>query len=1468
MQYQAGYILENLLESFPRDSIAKKNAKDLCYLLSHFDVETKSEWSSSASFPNPAIATLINLIQRGLPTKLNIKALESIVELSPLLEWSNNKYAINIKWKTEQKVNISDYIFRCFHIVDPRLNQSNIFQQYEKSWEKLDSSYEENFFFNTLPSALGAHGDFIIQLLARQRLISSIIKEKIDVKKIPHRVRTNFDEQRTDFSIELPYNNDPELKGIVLEIDGSQHQNADQIFLDTERDRAVTTAGWYNTVRIRTSDFKTSYLNNKIKSLVDTAFQASYIKQLYSNYKNSLLSDIASKHLLELSLTPFAIARIQRMLLEAIKLNKLSLLDPVWNIAVIERDVPCAFIAIDDFKSMVDHLNNLIPEKITLPQINLDVFSTPEFIKSKLHGKNQTFVKPFSEFDKNKEYHLLIDVSVLQRSGFSSSLLSNAREIIIIRSAHFIDSKRKVATTNHIQYLSLCTKTQDDQWIIDEEKQSHLEYFLSSVFRKKHFLVGQIPIIHKALQCKSVIGLLPTGGGKSLTYQLSALLQPGVCLVIDPIRSLMKDQVDSLKRNLIDSCVYINSTLQGIAKRNAMRFMADGYAQFVFVSPERLQMEEFRNLLRDMAANNLYFNYCIVDEAHCVSEWGHDFRTAYLRLGENAIKYCKTASGSSIPLFGLTATASYDVLADVQRELSGNNEKYRLDEDAIIRFASSKRPELQFVIEEVTIPVRNFNSVWDLKQALGEKKKERTKQLIKDIPVRINEFMQKPLEVFNDNEWQVEQPLRKSQFEEMGIPDYNPSTFYKNQNAALVFCPHTKGHFGVTDKFRIGRDGAPTERNAYYDKLSEVPEIKAGFFMGSSDDQNDTGLLIQEESFQNQDSFINNDLNLMVATKAFGMGIDKENIRYTIHVNYPGSIESYVQEAGRAGRDRKMALSYILFNDQSVKIKDVVFNNDLDVNLYFHNNSFKGTDKELTVLDELLTEIYFPDRTFEFENMINYHFNTDVKCSYWEGGANKRLYINQSFTEPLGFINLVAKTSNSIASVNPALSNQILPFCIEYINSLHLTEDVHLWIQHSDKQVGIEELLDSKKNNEEFELTVGFFNNTKERVKTITKWLKEVIHTGFDEPLVLRMRSNSSDAEAFIDAVSENYSRFTNGNTLNFETVCLARDKQRKEPLGTTIKKFAHYYNGYRDKLDTEKAIYRLSTLGIISDYTVNFSSNTFTLKGTKQSGKQYKENLRNYLLKYYSAKTTKAKLKDFESIPESTDVRKCLYFLVHFVYNEIQKKREFAIHDMKIACKLGLEKGSVELKDYIDLYFNSKYARKGYTYTNSDGLEINASLNDITNEGKEDDMKWVWDFMKIVDEDTKASQIDNTKHLRGACIRMLNNQPENYTLLLLHAFTLYMLEFKNPRFLQESENLIQSAFNSITAKESKWDDKKLEKIYNDFVEKLKEHNHDLLTYMEMHGFAFDFSSIMIKKYLEPLQYMTRTIKELNNILN
>lgn len=200
----------------------------------------------------------------------------------------------------------------------------------------------------------------------------------------------------------------------------------------------------------------------------------------------------------------------------------------------------------------------------------------------------------------------------------------------------------------------------------------------------------------------SVIGLLPTGSGKSLTYQIAALLQPGITIVIDPLISLMKDQYDGLRKASIDSCTFINSTVSDKSKREEL--MERSLVQFVFLSPERLCIRGFRSRLHNMQDLHVYFSYGVIDEVHCVSEWGHDFRFTYLHLGRNLYNYVLPKQSAIRPdriaLFGLTATASFDVLADVERELSGNG-AFPLDSDAIVRYENTNRLELQYHIIEI-----------------------------------------------------------------------------------------------------------------------------------------------------------------------------------------------------------------------------------------------------------------------------------------------------------------------------------------------------------------------------------------------------------------------------------------------------------------------------------------------------------------------------------------------------------------------------------------------------------------------------------------------------------------------------------------------------------------------------------------------------------------------------------------------
>jgi ATP-dependent DNA helicase RecQ len=1084
-----------------------------------------------------------------------------------------------------------------------------------------------------------------------------------------------------------------------------------------------------------------------------------YFQILKQNFTTPFYQNETGLKTLQVVLSPFAIARLQKVLILSILQNKLNLQSKKWNIAVIERDVPCAALAIADLQQQLKNIFALKDENV-FPEIEVTVFVTPEFKSAEIN--KQDFKKHFSNIKfidvanatSNIEFDLLLDISILQRNGFSGNeIFIAAKNKVVIRSSHHQHTERQFLTSDIISFTNFVTPNiqEPEKTVFDPEKVLWLEYFLQNIFRKETFRAGQLEILNKALQGQSVIGLLPTGGGKSLTYQLAALLQPGICLVIDPIKSLMKDQFDNLKKNQIDACNFINSSLKTREdKEREIKKLKNGEVLFTFISPERLQMKEFRDTLNAMNENQIFFNYCVIDEAHCVSEWGHDFRTSYLSLGKNAIEFCKTKNKETIPLFGLTATASFDVLSDVQRELSGNNDKHRLKEDSVIRFDTVNRKELSYEIIDVKANLTKQDDDWKLKEKLGTSKQA---ELIKQ--------------------------LSRFPFDE------------SNDYSGIIFCPHKGWYFGVTDRYKSNAK----QFRGVYDAVSnaKIPNLKLGSFMGSDADDEKTSELIEIDSIQAQENFIGNKLNLLVSTKAFGMGIDKPNVRFTFHINYPSSIESFVQEAGRAGRDRKPATCYILFNNERVNNGTKEHEIDRDNLLYFHNSSFKGVEKEKAILYELLTAIHTPNKLFDIEVKLYEQFQQDINLALWQSQKGYwYLFVNgETFEEKYGAIlvpSLKVDTSRITRPIDECES--VLAFIKNFIQS-NANGDVNVWLRKSTTIAGLETLL---KANEKIELTLRFENNITERIEIISRWLQTACNTDkFDTLATKEILLFSNSFDDFKEQVNSKL------GGVSFETVATNRDKAKKNPVGTSEKELQRLFDGFRTKADTEKALYRLSTVGIIDDYTIDFNAKTYTVYAKRKTDEQYFANLENYIRKYYSEVRTKQEIKKAKKFEGETAIQKCLFFLTDFVYREIEKKRFEGIGVMKEACEVGKEKGGEEFKEFVDLYFNSKYARKNYEVNGK-----NKSLTDRTDEGKKQNIKWVWEFIEIIDEDKTGGHINNLKHLRGACVRLMIPQPDNACFHLLKAFSIFILEPENKRLMDEASNSFSKGFIEFQ-KENNW---------------------------------------------------------------
>ncbi|MDR2511253.1 MAG: DEAD/DEAH box helicase [Bacteroidales bacterium] len=572
VQFHAAYQLD-CVKAAIKDSELKDKITALYNSIVDFEVAAPFDIGASIyDDVHPILAVLNNIVTRGLPTRTSPFIENVFVEKygnqQQKDDLGNIKYSSNVDIKN---------LFLSLHLIDSRLelNTDNY------NINPLDSDLEKTYITRV------AH-NFYRQILLPQRSLSSITKNN----RAHH-------SQRVDFACEFPYT-DNNIRGCVVELDGEQYHRDSNA--DMRRDNDLALCQW-KCLRIQGSqiDSKISYdntLNNEYTRNLDKAYQKKFDNEWIET--------------LQLSLTPIAVARVQKTILEALMTNKINIEQKEWNVLVTERDVPCAAIAFEDMKLMFYHLTKLSKDYagMKFPKINLEIISTKEFANSLLHLD----IKPSTDVTNNMrfyEYDMVIDIAMLRRSEIENITFSEFKCkndcYFNIRSAHFHSSDRHIYTSDTVDYCPLVTKDMQGNYKDIAETKTHLQYFLQLLFRKEDFRPGQLPILDRALQNKSVIGLLPTGGGKSLTYQLAAMLQPGVTLVIDPLRSLMKDQYDGLINAGIDTCTFINSTLDAREKELREKQMESSQMQFVFLSPERLCIYKFRERLKTMRDLHVYF---------------------------------------------------------------------------------------------------------------------------------------------------------------------------------------------------------------------------------------------------------------------------------------------------------------------------------------------------------------------------------------------------------------------------------------------------------------------------------------------------------------------------------------------------------------------------------------------------------------------------------------------------------------------------------------------------------------------------------------------------------------------------------------------------------------------------------------------------------------------------------------------
>lgn len=1091
--------------------------------------------------------------------------------------------------------------------------------------------------------------------------------------------------------------------------------------------------------------------------------------------------DSSWTNVLQLVLSPVAVARLEKTILEALMTEVLDFSVTRWKVLVKEHDVPCAALAFEELREMFKHITQLSAEysDLKFPEVELTIVSTKEFAQSSLHLNHRVLV---GEYHSNAEYDMVIDFAMLRRNGledidFTDYKCKN-KCYFNVRSAHHHRNDRQIYTSDRILYKQIATQNNQGRYEDIEDNVKHLRYFLRMLFRKQDFRPGQIPILNRALQYKSVIGLLPTGGGKSLIYQIAAMLQPGVTLVIDPLRSLMKDQYDGLIGAGIDCCSYINSSIEvpeAIKAKGAKEIqdyrikererrskcLEQSEFLFMFLSPERLSILNFRERLKNMQETGVYFAYGVIDEVHCVSEWGHDFRFSYLHLGRNLYRYVlpKPKEGDEkenhIPLFGLTATASFDVLADVERELSGNG-AFPLDAETVVREGDTNRFEIQYKIEPVPVSFtlkQADGTVKPNKWAIFDSKKDFLDSLISQMPFYLNELLtEQSIQTITDG---YTTGPRADGRELKSLQTDIPSDFLSAQDVydygGIVFCPH-KDHTGVA------------VFTNYFELTTKHPNAKIGTFVGSGD-----GIALHhvEESFKNLELFRDNKLSLMIATKAFGMGIDKPNVRFTINMNYSSSLESFVQEAGRAGRDQRMALSVIMLSKYRIaRVKPGT--------QFFKANIYKWYDAN--DIEEIAQKKGIPVEDFE----ICDETSDLVKLKCKQCGDSCKRFENNCCSFACNHCDKPQKYESF---------KSVCAQKCEYYDTCELAKvpTVDKWSRYEHLSVYKERYPFITCENYEFlnadyETVMFFYNNN----------FKGENH----EKLKMHQLLSKLSMKVTVGGQNED-EKTIHGFLATLQSV----------RVGTKVISYIPYTKGEYD--DIAKAIYRMCCIDLIDDFTQDYNSKCFRIVSYKKSDGQYYAALEKYLRRYYTVERAAELVSEVPSYKGENEIHKCLGFLTHFIYDKIAVKRKRAIDDMFAFCVHGVDANkdwkaiNEELKDELYFYFNSKYARREYRTERGEQF----SLLVDTDEGKRSSWETVLKFMQVVDNqwisknsEAGSTQNDNAKHLYGA-VRLIRRDAKeiNPTIDLLGAFCLMFLGTNNNHLLQkELEDLYISGMKEF----------------------------------------------------------------------
>lgn len=1347
MQYKAGYFLNSIYDLF-LNKATKEKVEKIVSGLSHFHLETSVKLKHKQVDYISEINVVNNIINRGTATHPStfIEDLFATTLNANKKDVSNRNH-ISYPFKDDS---LTEEIYRAIHVIDPRINRENqIEYQNNESFDK-DDGLKFDFKYSVLPEYLGK---YFIQLVDERRDYKSLLTTSRykGIKEVLERKYNQIIDKKGDFIIEMPYEHQGS-KGLMIELDNTPTDTKYDHEIEQLKQKYCSEIGYSAPLIVDT--FNMAESNKMLLPAINFTYNE-YFDTIAKNYRSPLYNSPEGISAMQYALSPFAIARIQKTIIEYLLSGKLSLKSASWNIAIVERDVPCAHLAIQDLKLHFNNLFSLKGEKKEFPHVNLDIYRTLEFKNAKLNSIYPGTIKQIENFNSETDYDLLIDISVLQRNGLiNKPLNSKAKNTATIRSVRSSLGDNTIYTSKPISFFDIFSEKSTDS---DKETAfDSLKYFLRNIFRKDIFLSGQAELINNTLQRRNNLGYLPTRGGKSIAYQLAAILQPGVSIVINPVMSSMTDQRVNLRRSGIDKLVAINESIKDIEKlTEELNQFENGNCLFAFISSDFLRKRAFINSCNKLKDNKTFISQIVVDEAHCVSEWSHDFRPLYHGLGTIKKQLFENIDKLNIPSVALSATVGYSCLNDILKE-------FEIDEKDLVKHLSTDLNLNYRIIDTTSNQIQPEMTLKEIENLVAGRKQVHFSFLIKEL-----------------------------------FPEQKRK---KERQDTVIYCPTPYGKTGVSDKFGDG----------LADKLrTNFENLKIGSFLGTTDDGADN--VPYQDAVKSEidyNLFIKDELDILVATKAFGIGTSKSNIRNLVYFSPPASIEGFIQESYRAGRDGIETTCSIVTDNQefTIEASDPVskllpdgkctFDKYLSYSEIF--KKYNGKEKELLVINELISKIEAP--SFNYLELLNKllqdEYIINLQMTLQPSDNPNRLYLNES-DGTYGYIDLINYDINSEeSSFDVLLSKELLNFTLKEIKKRNWNKNEIVGILQSHvykkETIGLLPILEEIGTGALKEVNIPFENNS---LLLINDLLSKEVSTSFNKEKIRFLYNQSNSFESFLSLIQK------------VKTI-----KKKK-----IIENLEDLYNKIRVKYNTHLAIYRLSKLGFIDSYIIDELNHQFVTKVRKKTDEAYLLKLYDIFNDFLLPEKAVEKKMELSKL-EGNNINKAINSYLEFCYDYIVRERYSSIETLyKLISEIrenesGKNKSNKEIKGFFDNYFIAKYSDPKYgtlpgtTPLNSPEQDFNVIKNYLAGMGP----------LK-----------ENWKHLKESTRIVSERLPDNYIPYLLNAYINLANGEQNEELIDESFDIIAQGFIRMRRQEG-YELDNYEKDIHTFLNYLYETRPDL----------------------------------------